>query len=366
MKKWALLPLLIIFIIIILSGFANAEPATADDNEKIDEIQQALPEEAGDLLDGISPEDAGAGQKGLDAIIARIKDSGNIFKKAIASAVMILVIVLLSSIVISALEDGGVKDAVTLVSLIAVAAACVENASSYISMGVDTLNSLSDFSRVLLPTMCTAAVSSGALTSAAAKYAATVLFMDVLLNVGIKVIVPLILLYLASVIASAMFGKDTIGNISKFLKWLCTTGLTLFVTCFTAYLSITGIITGKSDEMAAKVTKTALGTLLPVVGDAVSSAASTIVAGAGILRNSIGVFGLVGVAAICITPFLTLGAYYLAYKGAAALTLAVSDKRMSDFIDGVGTAFGLMLALIGSGGVILFISLVSSMKAVTG
>lgn len=380
MKKCIVLPLLII-ILIFLSGFAKAETTAdeaaqsqtaatetneTDDKEKLNEIEQALPDEAGDVLDGISPGDTGAGEKGIDAIIARIKDSGNIFKKAIKSAVLILIIVLLSSIVVSALEDGGVKDAVSLIAVIAISAACIENADSYITMGIETLNSLSDFSRVLLPTMCSAAVSSGAITSAAAKYAATVLFLDILLNVGIKVIVPIIMLYLASVIASAAFGKDTIGNISKFLKWACTTGLTVLVTCFTAYLSITGIITGKSDEMAAKVTKTALGTLLPVVGDTVASAASTIVAGAGILRNSIGLFGLLGVAAICVTPFLTLGAYYLAYKGSAALALAVSDKRMSDLVDGVGTAFGLMLALIGAGGVMLFISLVSSMKAVTG
>ncbi|NCC68297.1 MAG: stage III sporulation protein AE, partial [Clostridia bacterium] len=65
-------------------------------------------------------------------------------------------------------------------------------------------------------------------------------------------------------------------------------------------------------------------------------------------------------------PFLTIGAHYLAYKGTAALSLAITDKRIAELIDGVGTAFGLLLALVGAAGVFIYISLISSMKAVTG
>lgn len=364
MKKLVFISLFIL-IALILSGFTDAEQP-ANVNKEFEMIEEALPDEAGEILEDIAPDDPGAGEKGIEAIIKEIKSSGSIFKKAVSSATVILVIVLLSSIVLGVLEDGGVKDAVSLITIIAVAAASIENADSYINMGIETLNSLSDFSKTLLPTMCSAAASSGALTSAGAKYAATALFMDIIMTIGIKIIVPLIMLYLASVIAGAAFGKDTLGNISKLLKWVCTTSLTLLVATFTTYLSVSGIITGKSDEMVSKITKSALGTLLPVVGDTISSAAETIVAGAGILRNSIGVFGMIGVATICVFPFIALGAYYLSFKAAAALSLAISDKRMADLIDGVGSTFGMLLALIGSAGIILFISLISSMKAVTG
>lgn len=365
MKKYSIM-IFVILIILILGGFANAETTVNNKFEGVEKIEEALPEEAGEILENISPNDSNAGEKGIDAIIEQIKNSKNIFNRAVSSAAVLLVIVLVSSIETSALEDGGVKDAVMLIVVIALAAASIQNADSYINMGIETLNSLSDFSKVLLPTMCSASAGSGAITSAGAKYAATALFMDILMTVGIKVIIPLIMLYLASVIAGAAFGRDMLGNISKLLKWLCTTSLTLLVAAFTAYLSVSGIITAKSDEMASKITKTALGTLLPIVGDTVSSAAETIIAGAGILRNSIGVFGMIGVAAICIAPFLSLGAYYLTFKGAAALSLAVSDRRISDLIDGVGSTFGMILALIGAAGIMLFISLVSSMKAVTG
>lgn len=348
-----------------LTGSAAAENDTQTD-EGLSQVQEALPDEAAEILDGVSAADSDAGEKGVDAIIDAIKNSTGVLKSAVKSAVAIMVIVLLCSVVASALNDGAPKDAAMLVSIIAVAAVAAGNISTFIGLGKQTLYTLSDFSKVLLPTMCSAAAASGAITSAAAKYAATALFMDVLLNLGIKVVLPLIMLYLTAVISGAALGRDTLSNIAKLLKWLCTITLTLLISAFTLYLSVTGIITGKSDEAAVKVTKLAIGTLLPVVGDTVASAAETLVAGAGLVRNAIGVFGMIGVAAVCVTPFLTIGAHYLAYKGVAALSLAITDKRIAELIDGVGTAFGMVLALVGAAGVFIFISLLSSMKAVTG
>ena len=264
------------------------------------------------------------------------------------------------------MSEGGIRDMVSLGGTVAVSAIAISDVHSFLGMGMETLLSLSDFSKALLPTMCAAAASAGAFTSASAKYAATALFMDVLITIATNVIMPLISIYLAAVIANAVLSKDTLANVSKLLKWLCTSALTLLTLAFTSYLGMTGLISGKADEFATKLTKTALGSVLPVVGSIVSDTAETLVAGAGILRNAIGVFGFLAVAAICLTPFLTLGLHYLVYKGTAAFSEALADKRMAELISDVGAAFGMLLALVGAGGIMLFFSLISSMKAVSG
>jgi stage III sporulation protein AE len=175
---------------------------------------------------------------------------------------------------------------------------------------------------------------------------------------------PLISIYLAAVIANAALSKDSLTNVSKLLKWVCTTSLTLLMTAFTTYLGFSGLISGKADEFATKLTKSALGTAMPVVGSIISDTAETLVAGAGMIRNAIGVFGFLAVAAICITPFLTLSAHYLVYKGTSALSEALTEKRMGELISDIGTAFGMLLGLVGAGSIMLFFSVISSMKAV--
>lgn len=359
---------------VLLTGAAYAQndsevvpPSIELDTSKTDEVRAALPQEAKDVLGELDLKNPQMGDEGLEKIWKTVRESFfSIFKKALTSAAKILTIIIICAAASSTLDDGGTKDTVALCGAIAISAIAISDVNVFFGMGVRTLHTLSDFSKVLLPLMCTAAASAGAVSSASAKFAASALFMDLLLTVGIKVVMPMISVYLASVVASAALGKDTLASVSKFLKWGCTTALTLLMMAFTTYLGMTGLISGKSDEFALKLTKSAIGAMLPVVGGIVSDAAGTIVAGAGILRNVIGVFGFLAVAAVCITPFLTLGTHYLVYKGTAALSEALTDKRMAELIDGVGVAFGMVLALVGAGGLMLFISVISSMRAVSG
>jgi stage III sporulation protein AE len=103
---------------------------------------------------------------------------------------------------------------------------------------------------------------------------------------------------------------------------------------------------------------------LPVVGGIISDAAGAILSGAAMLRNGIGSFGMVAVICVCLIPFLRLSVHYLMYKTAAALCGALSPNRLSGLISGIGTALGLTLALVGSGAIIMFFSIISAIKAV--
>ena len=74
---------------------------------------------------------------------------------------------------------------------------------------------------------------------------------------------------------------------------------------------------------------------------------------------------MLGVLAICLIPFLQLAFHYLTYKLAAALIGTVSDKRLSDLLDSIGGAFGIVLGLTGACALMLLVSLASAVKAVT-
>ncbi|NCC69653.1 MAG: hypothetical protein EOM14_15955, partial [Clostridia bacterium] len=223
-------------------------------------VKDALPQEANEILGDVSLTDLDMGDEGLKAIFDALKESVlGIFKNALSSAAKILTIVVLCSAATSSMSEGGIRDVVALSGTIAVSAIAVSNVHSFLGMGMETLLTLSDYSKALLPVLCSAAASAGAITSASAKYAATALFMDVLITIAVNVILPLISIYLAAVIANAVLSKDSLANVSKLLKWVCTTAMTLLMLAFTSYLGMTGLITGKADEFATKLTSSALG-----------------------------------------------------------------------------------------------------------
>ena len=82
-------------------------------------------------------------------------------------------------------------------------------------------------------------------------------------------------------------------------------------------------------------------------------------------EGAIGVFGLLAVLAICLTPFITMAVQYLLYKLAAFLAGTVTQEPLADLIGALGSAFGLMLGMTGSCALALLISIISSVSVVS-
>lgn len=329
--------------------------------ENMEDLEKSIPDSARDVLSGTDTENM---DSALDKIIGYMKDeAGGIFADALKNGAAVMLIPVICSLA-AALYDDKLPDVITIVGALAIAALCLRGTGSFIGLGQDLLDELDSFSKVLLPGLTTAAAVSGAVTSAAAKYAASALFIEILISVGRSIVLPLIYAYIATSIGGAALGGG-LESASKLIKWAAVTALTTLVLVFTVYLTVTGLISGTADAAATRLAKTALSTALPVVGGIISDAAASVVSGTSMLKNSIGVFGMIVVLAVCIIPFMRLGMSYLIFKGAAALSEPMGDGKLSKVINAVGTAMGMMLGLCGSMAVMLYISIISIMKVVT-
>ena len=92
-------------------------------------------------------------------------------------------------------------------------------------------------------------------------------------------------------------------------------------------------------------TYTAISGVVPVVGGIIAEASETVLAGASVLKGTIGVFGLLGVLALCAYPFLQLGIQYLLYQLIRFLASVIGSPELCAVIKGLGGAFGLILGL---------------------
>ena len=242
----------------------------------------------------------------------------------------------------------------------------LSDAQTLFSDGIAALERLYDFSTVLLPCLAGTSVIAGASVSAGVKYTAAALFMNLLLNFSNTVLVPLISVYIVFVIGSTAFDLKIFSVLSKFIRWGCKTTITTVMILFTAYLNVAGLISSTGDMFAVRLTKTALASALPVVGSILSDAASSLVVGAAMVRNSIGVFGLLSVMAILLLPFVNLGLRYLIFLAVARLAELFPNQRFSNLLDGIAGAYGMLLGVIGSGFIMIFMILISFMQIVGG
>lgn len=347
-----------IFIIIFACMLINPCYAEVYDEQA---LHEQLPDYADELVDKADEEP----QEALSAIIESFCNTltgglGNAVERSMAIIAVAVICSVLS------LFDSDTPEYISLGGCAAVAVISVNEVNSVISSGTELITTLSGFSKTLLPAMCAASAACGTLGSATAKYAASVLFMDAFVSMAKYVILPLIYAFIALIVAAAAFGNRQLAGIAAVFKRICTLLMTFTALIFTVYISISSVIASGGDAAASKLAKTAISTALPVVGGIISDAASTVVAGAQILRNSVGVFGMLALLAVCAAPFAVMALNYLSYKLSAAAVRAFGCDRLSELADGIASAVGMILGLIGCCAIILFVSITISIKAVGG
>ncbi len=131
-------------------------------------------------------------------------------------------------------------------------------------------------------------------------------------------LLPMTYFLAAAATADAMLPRHGLGTVAKAASRVVTWLLTGSLVLFTGYLTLSGAVSTSADALTVQVTRSAVGAM-PVVGRILSDAAGSVLAGAGVVKNAIGVFGLLGVLAACLGPFVRLGVQYLLYKLTAFL-----------------------------------------------
>lgn len=365
--RWNLAILLLpclVFALLLPARAISVEDATRRQEEalELDKLERAARNAGGTAQYGETLDE------GLNGLLETgAEAAGGIVRSALRSGVLLMAVILLCGVGETVYEAAG-KGKLPVISLIgtlAIATVAVADVESMLGLGRSTIESMTSFSNVLLPTVAAVTAATGAVTGAAVRQMAAALFSDLLVNLINSLLIPLLYAYLAASIAHGALGNEGLKRIASLLKWAVTTLLTSVMLTFVGYLSISGVVAGSADAMTIKATKFAISGTIPVVGGILSDAAETILASAGVLRGTVGVFGTVTILGVCLLPLLRLAVHYLMYKLVAALSAATGPGRISGLVDQIGSAFGLMLGMTGACCLLLLVSLVSSITAVS-
>ena len=353
-------------VLLIFLLLALVVPARAV--EVPEELKRALPHEAQVLLEQEGYADTSSLTEGIGSILSKLAgQAGDILRDRTRGAAAILLVVVLCGAVegfYRGTGSGKVLPFLPMVGALSITAAAAGSLDQLIGLGSSTIDNLATFSKALLPTLAAAAAAGGAVTSASVHQVTTVWFSDLLLHLIDGLLLPMVYLYIGALTASACLPENRLGAIAETLKKVIVWTLSTALLVFTLYLSIVRVISGSADAAAVKMTKAAISGAVPVVGGIIAEVSETVLAGAGLLKNTVGIFGTLGILAACALPFLQLGIQYLLYKLTAFLAAAVGPPGLCKLIDGLGGAFGLVLGMTGSCALLLLISVLSSVAAV--
>lgn len=256
------------------------------------------------------------------------------------------------------------KRVAAIVGVVAVGTLVLTSTDSLIHLGADTVAQIHEYGKLLLPVITASLASQGGVTASASLYTGTMLFSSVLTSLIANFIVPMIYVYIAICIIDNIMPNESFDGLKHFMKWIITWSIKIVLYVCTGYLGITGVISGSTDAAALKATKIAISGAVPVVGGILSDASETVLVSAGIMKNAVGIYGLIAIIALCIGPFLKIGIHYLLTKLTAAVCSVFSQKQVTKLVNDLSGAMGLILAMTGTACLLYLISIACFMKGV--
>ena len=343
---------IVVFLAIL---FALAIPVSA--------LEYTPPEAPDDALELIPVEKDSFGkdlltvlQRAVDKLVPSIPEAMGVCLSLVATGIMLSVV---------QATPGKWTRPVELAAVLGVSVILLQSTGSMISLAAGTVQELSEYGKLLLPVMAAALASQGGLTTSAALYTGTAIFDAVISQAISRALVPFVYLFMILSVMAAATGEKMLSSLRDLSKsavtWLLKTALYIF----TGYMGITGVVSGTTDAAALKATKLTISGMIPVVGGVLSDASEAVLVSAGLMKNAVGVYGMVALIAIWIWPFLQIGIQYLMLKITAAICGLFEVKPLQELISAFSSAMGLLLGMTGAVCVLLLISMVCFLKGVS-
>lgn len=376
-KKTIYIFLILIYIASLSLSFAAEETIVIQDvldsqkeSLNINAFLSEAKKYSGELLEDTSIGDL------LNAAIKGNVDNSTLFKKAIgllgketrgALTLMgsILVIIVIHSIlktVSENLENESAAKITYYVQYVLIVTLIMTNFSDIIRMTTDSIQNMVGFMHTLVPLLMGLMIATGSIASSGMIQPIIIFLITFIGNILETIILPLVLTATVLGIISKISDKVQIDKLSKFFKTSVVWGLGVILTLFVGVVSLEGTLSSTVDGITAKTTKAAVSSFIPVVGKILGDAVDTVIGCAAVLKNAVGIVGVLIIIGICAMPIIKLAILTVTYHLTAAVCQPIADDKIVSLLGQMGDTFKVLLAILCSISVMLMIGVTLVVK----
>ena len=337
----------------------NASAADFGEDKLIQQLPGQVEEQLSELgIDEIQPEDI-TGFGPFDAIAYAWKSMADRARMPLVLLATIVGISILMGICNAIGESFSNKALLPVLNTVSVIAALVAGGTpivEFIRRMAQTLEQSGNFIMGYIPVFAAATAAGGQITTAKAYGSVLFIVAQIVGTAASKSIVPALCVYLGFCMISGVFPNVTIQSLAQTVKNITISILTGGATLFIAVLTLQTIVTSAADSVAMRSVKFLIGSAVPVVGVALSEAANTVSGYIGLIKSTIGGFGIIAVLIAFIPPILECLLWSVSLSLGAAVSEMFCASAMAGVLRSVKSVLQIMMAILICFAVIVIIS----------
>ena len=197
----------------------------------------------------------------------------------------------------------------------------------------DALSSMQTQMNILFPILLTLMTAVGGVASVGIYTPVVSVLTNIVSLLFGKIMYPIFIISFIFVVLGHL--TDTVklkkftGFLSSAFKWM----VGIIFTLFSGLLTIQGISAGKADGVRIKLTKFTIKSYIPIIGSYISEGMDMIVLSSMLIKNAVGLVGLIMLLFSIISPIITIVVFKLCLKLCAGLVEPLGNSKISSFLD---------------------------------
>lgn len=269
---------------------------------------------------------------------------------------IILLCALLNSLK-SSFHNQSYEHVFSVVSVICISSAIILPIANLIISISSLIKQVSNFLLSFIPVYVGIITASGKPISATAYSTAIIGVVQVISRISATVFVPLLGIYLAFCLIGSASHEINVEGIAKTVKTTVIVALSFLMTIFVGLLTVQGTVAASADTVALKTAKFAVSAFLPVVGSAISEALSSVQGFLGVIKSTVGGFGIIAVIAAFVPSIVSLLMMQFSLSIASGVSDALSTEKITSLLRSAQSVLSLILGITITFGVLLIVSL---------
>ncbi|MDV2885558.1 stage III sporulation protein AE [Alkalihalophilus pseudofirmus] len=207
-----------------------------------------------------------------------------------------------------------------------------------ISYAQDAINNMIHFMIALLPLLLAIMAAVGSITSAALFHPLIIFLVHTSGLLIQYIVLPLLFLSAVLAIVSTLTDHYKVTKLANFLRTIAVGALGIFLTVFLGVISVQGASTAVADGITVRTAKFIAGNFVPVIGRMFTDAADTVMSASLLLKNTVGIAGLVILLMLCAFPAIKILSIAIIFNLSAAILQPLGGGPIIECLSIIGKA----------------------------
>jgi len=283
--------------------------------------------------------------------------------KLLVTIVMLSIMSMILETLQSAFERKTVSKVAYSLCYMVIIVLAINSFNVAIGYAKEAIDRMIDFMMAMVPLLFALLASMGNVVTVSVTHPLIIFMINTVGTLIHTLIFPLLFFSAVLHLVSSISDKYKLTQMANLLRNISVGFLGVLLTIFLGVISVQGITSSVTDGVTIRAAKYVSGSFIPVVGKMFADATDTVISASLLIKNSIGLVGVIIILFLCAFPAIKILVLALIYNISAAIMQPLGDSPITTCLETIGKSMLYVFAALAAVGLMFFLAITIMLTA---